>query len=80
MTPVGILVLSALLLAQDATGQREQTHMIFMNAVEFKGSTTTEKLAPPSANPAGISKGYVYKSPGEAAQELPVRLPRPNPP
>jgi hypothetical protein len=44
-----------------------------MNAVEYKGSTTTEKLAPPQVNPATLSKGYVYKGPGEADKTAPQK-------
>jgi hypothetical protein len=39
--------------------------------VECKGSTTTEKLAPPAVNPATLSKGYVLKAPGEADKTAP---------
>ena len=42
-----------------------------MNAVEYTGTTTTEKLAPPSVNPATLSKGYVSKGPGEADTTAP---------
>jgi plastocyanin len=42
-----------------------------MNAVEYKGSTTTEKLAPPAVNAATQSKGYVFKAPGEADKTVP---------
>jgi len=41
----------ALPLAQAISAQQAPaTHTIFMNAVEYKGSTTTEKLMPPSAS------------------------------
>jgi plastocyanin len=69
---LGILILSGALLAGDVEAQQAATtHTIFMNAVEYKGTTTTEKLAPPSVNPATLSKGYVYKGPGEADQTAP---------
>ncbi len=41
------------------------THMIFMTALEVKGSTVSDKLAPPTVNPKDLSKGYGYKAPGE---------------
>src|SRR6266581_4235705 len=68
----GILILSgALLVGGVAAQQAATTHTIFMNAVEYKGSTTTEKLAPPSVNPSALSKGYVYKGPVEADKTAP---------
>ncbi len=46
------------LLAGDVEAQQAATtHTIFMNVVEYKGTTTTEKLAPSSINPATLSKG-----------------------
>jgi hypothetical protein len=42
-----------------------------MNTVEYKGSTTTDKLAPPAVNPATQSKGYVFKAPGETNKTAP---------
>jgi plastocyanin len=42
-----------------------------VNAVEYKGSTTTEKLAPPQVNPTTLSQGYAYKGPGEANTTAP---------
>src|SRR5438128_1966020 len=69
-TTCGVLALSLALLAQAVHGQ-QATHTIFMNAVEYKGSTTTEKLAPPAAAPASVSKGYIYKAPGEADKTAP---------
>ena len=68
----GVLILSgALLVGGVAAQQAATTHTIFMNAVEYKGSTTTEKLAPPSLNPTTLSQGYVYKGPGEADKTAP---------
>src|SRR2546426_11552248 len=68
----GVLSLSgALLVGGVAAQQAATTHTIFMNVVEYKGSTATEKLAPPSVNPATLSKGYVYKGPGEADKTAP---------
>lgn len=49
------------------------THTIFLTALEVKGSTTTDKLAPPSVNPADISKGYGFKGPGQADKSAPQK-------
>ena len=69
---LGALILSRALLAGDVDApQAATTHTIFMNVVEYKGSTTAEKLAPPQVNPATLSKGYVYKGPGEADKTAP---------
>ncbi len=70
VTLCGSLALALLAHAVSAQ-QAPATHTIFMNVVEYKGSTTTEKLAPPSVNPATLSKGYVYKGPGEAEKTAP---------
>ena len=45
-----------------APGER----MFNVNAIEIKGSTTSDSLAPPAANanPEELSKGYAYKAPG----------------
>jgi plastocyanin len=69
-TICGVLALSLGLLAQAVHGQ-QPAHTIFMNVVEYKGSTSTEKLAPPAVNPATLSKGYVLKAPGEADKTAP---------
>jgi plastocyanin len=69
-TMYGVLTLSLALLAQAVHGQQAMP-TIFMNAVEYKGSTSTEKLAPPVVNPATLSKGYVLKAPGEADKTAP---------
>ena len=69
---LGALILSRSLLAGDVGApQAATTHTLFMNVVEYKGSTTSEKLAPPQVNPATLSKGYVYKGPGEADKTAP---------
>jgi plastocyanin len=69
-----ILIMSTWLLGRDASAQRvPSTHKIFMTAVELKGSTTTEKLAPPAIDPGELSKGYGFKGPGEADKTAPQR-------
>ena len=70
MTPAvaGTLIVCALLGASDARAQRppSNSHAIYLTAVEFKGSTTTDKLAPPQVDPTKLSHGYAYKGPGQA--------------
>lgn len=39
--------------------------VVYMNAMEVKGSTTTDSLAPPAKNPEELSKGFAYKAPGK---------------
>ena len=64
------LVLTADVGAQQKSGT---THTIFLTALEVKGSTTTDKLAPPSVNPKDISKGYEFKAPGVADKNAPQK-------
>lgn len=49
------------------------THTVFLTALEVKGSTATDKLAPPSMNPADLSKGYGFKGPGAADKSAPQK-------
>jgi len=49
------------------------THTIFITAMEVKGATTADKLAPPSVNPKDISKGYEFKAPGVADKNAPQK-------
>lgn len=49
--------------------QNATEHTVFLNAIEIKGSTTGDKLAPPSINPKDLSKGYGYKALGEADKQ-----------
>ncbi len=48
-------------------------HTIFMTAIELKGSTTADKLAPPPVNPKDLSKGYEFKLPGQADKSDPKK-------
>jgi plastocyanin len=69
-----VLILGPLVTVQGGEAQQASTtHTISLTAVEFKGSTTTEQLAPPTSNPANLSKGYGYKAPGEADNNAPQR-------
>ena len=73
-TPVGMLLMAAWLWGRDARAQgAPRTQQIFITALELKGSTTTEKLAPPAINPSELSKGYGFKGPGEADKTAPQR-------
>ncbi len=40
---------------------------------ELKGSTTTDKLAPPTKNPSKLSDAYGYKAPGVADPAAPTK-------
>jgi plastocyanin len=74
VTAVGILIISAWLWGQEARAQQApRTHQIFITALEIKGSTTTNTLAPPAVNPVDLSKGYGFKGPGEADKTAPQR-------
>lgn len=74
MTILGA-VLVALFLSGDVGADQKgpMTHTIFLTALEIKGSTTTDKLAPPSVNPADVSKGYGFKGPGQADKNAPQK-------
>jgi hypothetical protein len=69
-----VLIFAVLLLPRAVTAQPAAArHQIFMSAVEIKGSTTAEQLAPPAVNPTDLPKGYGFKAPGEADQGAPQR-------
>ena len=72
---LAVLMLSAMLAAQDVMAQRgtSKSHAIYMTAVEFKGSTTTDKVAAPPIDPTNMSHGYAYKGPGQADPSAPQR-------
>jgi plastocyanin len=65
-----VFLLSGQVLGQTAG---PTTHTIFMTAIEIKGGTSVEKLAPPAVNPKDLSKGYDFKPPGEADKSNPQR-------
>src|SRR3989338_10450114 len=71
----GLVLLLLFLLPSQVSGQTAgaTTHTIFMAAIEIKGGTSAEKLAPPSVNPKDLSKGYDFKAPGEADKSDPKR-------
>ncbi|MFQ5930703.1 MAG: hypothetical protein ACE5MK_13505 [Acidobacteriota bacterium] len=71
----GAAVLGVILLPNEGLGQKATTttHTIYMNAVEVKGATTADKLAPPAVDPKNFSKGYGFKAPGEIDKNKPKR-------
>ncbi len=79
MKPLGVLSATLLIVllvsTNEAAAQKSAptTHTIFMTAVELKGSTRTENLAPPSVNPKDLSKGYDYKPPAQADKNDPMK-------
>lgn len=70
LTVMVFVVLTRQALSQ--TG-KPTTHTIFMTALEIKGGTSADKLAPPPVNPGDLSKGYELKQPGEADKNDPRR-------
>src|SRR5262245_18410320 len=76
-TAVVVIAISAGMLAGFPTaadvGAHPRGHSIYMTAVEFRGSTSTDKLAPPSIDPSKLSQGYTYKAPGKADPLAPRR-------
>jgi len=61
------LVVGAVVGISGARAQRppSHSHAFYMTAVEFKGSTTTDRLGPPRVDPTKLSHGYVFKAPGQ---------------
>jgi plastocyanin len=70
-----LVLLGLLLFAGEAFSQAgaPTTHTIFMTAIELKGATTADKLAPPPVNPKDLSKGYEFKPPGQADKSNPKK-------
>lgn len=50
--------------ARPAALPRRTERVFYINAIEIKGSTTTDKLAPPEINPESLGKTFEYKAPG----------------
>jgi plastocyanin len=69
-----VLIMLLTLMVQSVHAQQAPARPeISLTVVEFKGSTTTEQLAPPPADPATLSKGYGYKAPGQVDKTAPQR-------
>ena len=75
LTMIAAAALVAVFLSSRAGAEQRgpMTHTIFLTALEVKGSRTTDKLAPPSVNPADVSKGYGFKGPGQADKNAPQK-------
>jgi len=71
----GVALLGLALVASAGFAQTDApaTHTIFVSAIELKGGTTADKLAPPALNPRDLSKGYEFKGPGQADKQNPQR-------
>ena len=70
----GLVLLALFLSTGQVFGQTGgSTHTIFISAVEIKGGTSADSLAPPAINPKDLSKGYDFKGPGEADKGNPKR-------
>jgi len=72
---VATMVVGLSLSTRVSAGQAERpaTHTIFVTAMEVKGATTADKLAPPPVTPKELSKGYGFKAPGEADKQDPQK-------
>lgn len=72
---LALIVTLALVAAPAADGgtQAPARHTVFVRLVEIKGSTSADKLAPPTVNPKDLSKGYEFKGPGVADTAAPQR-------
>jgi len=70
-----LMAISVTLFADGLSAQQSapRGHSMYITAVEFKGSTTTEKLGPPSVDPSKMSRGYTYAAPGRADPSAPQR-------
>lgn len=72
VTSIGSAMLIALVGGRDV-GAQQRGHSIYMTAVEFKGTTTSDKVTPPSIDPSRLSHGYTYNAPGQADPSAPQR-------
>lgn len=60
-----VLVSMVLLLAYTEAAAPPASERVFnINAIEIKGGTSKDKLAPPDINPETLGKTYSYKAPG----------------
>jgi len=72
---IGAGMLAAFATSGDV-GAQPRGNSIYITAVEFKGSTASDKLAPPPVEPPQRSHGYAYKAPGQADPSPTMALPR----
>ena len=69
-----VLVSIVLLLAYTEAAAPPASERVFhINAIEIKGGTSKDKLAPPEINPETLGKTYSYKAPGIADKADPTR-------
>lgn len=61
LTLITVVLASA---CQRAAAVTPGERVFYVNAIEIKGATSSDKLAPPGQNPEEISKGMEYKAPG----------------
>src|SRR5260370_4410517 len=68
-----LMAISVTLFADGSSAQQSapRGHSMYISAVEFKGSTTNDKLGPPRADPSKMSRGYTYTAPGKADPSAP---------
>ena len=60
-----VLVSMVLILAYTEAAAPPPSERVFhINAIEIKGGTSKDKLAPPDINPETLGKTYSYKAPG----------------
>lgn len=72
---VTALVLAVTVGAASGSGSAAKPRKVEFNVIqaELKGSTTTDKLAPPTSDPAKLSDAYGYKAPGAADPAAPTK-------
>ena len=70
---IGIGAMVVAFAASGDVGAQPRGHSIYMTAVEFRGSTTSDKLGPPAVDPSKLSHGYGYRAPGQAERSAPQR-------
>src|SRR5258708_30157147 len=70
-----LMGISVTLFADGSSAEQSEPrcHSMYVSAVEFKGSTTNDKLGPPRVDPSKMSRGYTYTAPGKADPSAPQR-------
>ncbi|MBI2906146.1 MAG: hypothetical protein HYX92_00675 [Chloroflexi bacterium] len=71
---LSLVLVSIVLLSACAAAAPPPSERVFnINAIEIKGGTSKDKLAPPTINPETLGKTYSYKAPGVADKNDPAR-------
>ncbi|RMF81696.1 MAG: hypothetical protein D6737_04165 [Chloroflexi bacterium] len=68
------IIILGLLFSVPITGAQEETELdvtFFLNAIEIKGTTSADSLAPPEIDPTTLSAGYGFKAPGVLSADSP---------